>query len=439
MRPLPSRRTRAALVAGLLGMLAGGLGRLPAAGQARGAAAGVRPGWTPPFAPASADLLSGVQAFMTTPAGLSLASQLPSLAAVRSYSPSSETDLRVIGALAARLPADFETRLAAAARRPAGDSREPASLARELGDAYLAAAAEVARTVESRARQIAVAVADGRIEGRELVVAADQLERFGVYGSGAQDKARIVRRLASQQLMEHAQSIANDFLGRQRPFGDERARPGQGSAGTSHPGGQKQIPEAWKLHAYQQPKAATSPGAGNRADGAPPKPKAKPMSRDLYERIGATAGMRAAELEAAYRRTAELYRPERYIDRDTRSILAVTMAFKRIEEAFATLGDPSKRAEYDRGGLSRREPAANPLSANFYERIGATAGMSQAEIKDAYRRAAAAYHPDRSRTSDEALVKAMTKAFQDIGEAYETLSDPRKRAAYDLKLARDRR
>ncbi|MDE2291417.1 MAG: DnaJ domain-containing protein [Elusimicrobia bacterium] len=61
--------------------------------------------------------------------------------------------------------------------------------------------------------------------------------------------------------------------------------------------------------------------------------------------------------------------------------------------------------------------------------------MSQADIKSAYRRAAAAYHPDKSRTDDAALVRAMTKAFQDIGEAYATLSDPQRRAAYDRTLA----
>ncbi|MFA6004679.1 MAG: DnaJ domain-containing protein, partial [Elusimicrobiota bacterium] len=399
----------------------------------RASPTGSRAGWTPPFTPATPAMLSGIQSLLGTPAGLKLTAEIPSLQAVRTYSPTSDADLRAVGALGAHLPPDFEARLADATRRSQTVPDALASLTRTLGGAYRAAVPEVAQAVQARAQQVAVSVAYEQIDGRELVAAANQLERFGLYGPSVQDKASIVRRLASQQIMEHAQRIASDFLSRQRPSDDGRAQPGQGSAGTYDPGGRKKIPEAWKLRAYQ--KAAGS-GASS-AQPAPPEPKANPMSRNLYERIGAAPGMGAAQIEAAYRKTAELHRPERYIDRDTRSIITLTMAYKRIEEAFATLGDPAKRAEYDRGGLPQGPPAANPLSSNFYERVGATKDMSQADIKTAYRRAAAVYHPDKSRTKDEALVKAMTKAFQDIGEAYETLSDPQKRAAYDRKLAKD--
>jgi len=391
---------------------------------------GGRAGWIPPFAPASPAMLGAVQNLLDTPAGLKLAAEIPSLQAVRSYSPASDTDLRAVGALGAHLPPDFEARLKAAAKT---DPDALASLAKTLGGAYQAAVPEVAQAVRARSQQVALSVAYGQIDGRELVAAADQLERFGLFGPSVQEKARIVRRLASQQIMENAQKIASDFLSRQRPADDAQAQPGQGSAGTGGPGGQRKVPEAWKLRAYQK---AAGPGASS-AQPAPPEPKANPMSRNLYERLGAAPGMGAAQIEAAYRKTAELHRPERYIDRDTRSIIALTMAFKRIEEAFAALGDPKKRAEYDRGALPQGPPAANPLSSNFYERIGAAKDMTQEEIKAAYRRAAALYHPDKSRTKDEALVKAMTKAFQDIGEAYETLRDPQKRAAYDRKLAKD--
>jgi len=383
---------------------------VPAAAQMRAA------GWAPPFAPVAPAMLGGIQNLLATPAGLKLTSEIPSLQAVRSLSPASDTDLRAAGAMAAHLPSDFQARLTIVLQAAEKDPEAVTSLTRTLGSAYHEAVPEVARSVQSRARDVVAAVADGRIDGRELVAAAKQLERFDLYGPSVQDKSGIVRRLASQRIMERAQQIAAEFLRSQRSSDDRADRTaGRESAGTYNPGGQKKIPDAWKLQA---------------------SPKAKPMSADLYERIGAKAGMTSAQIEAAYRRTAELYRPERYIDRDARSIIIVTMAFQRIEEAFAVLGDPKTRAKYDRAGPEKSgPPSANPLSKNLYERIGATKDMPQAQIKAAYRRAAAAYHPDKSRTGDEALVKAMTKAFQDIGEAYETLGDPAKRAAYDRKPA----
>ncbi len=395
----------------------------PAAAQSY-EAPGARPSWTPPFAPASPALLGGLQNLLATPAGLKLISDIPSFSAVRSLSPASDTDLRVVGALSAQLPADFDASLAAALRRAQKDPATLAELTKTLGGAYQAAVPEVAKSVRSRARQVVVSVAYDKIGGRALVEASDQLERFDFYGPVVQDQSRIVKRLASQDIMERAQRIAANFLGARS----------QESGFTYAPRGEKKTPEDWKLHASAKPADKTA-SAGRAPPPPPPaEPKAKPKSADLYERIGAARGMTAAQIEAAYRRTAELYRPERYIDRDTKSIIIVTMSFKRVEEAYATLGDPKKRAEYD-GGKLARPPAANPLSDDFYERIGAGKGMSQAEIKAAYRRAAAAYHPDKSRTKEEALVKAMTKAFQDIGEAYATLEDPQKRAAYDRKLA----
>lgn len=411
--------------------LAGGGLLGPAEAQMR--AGPVRGGWTAPFPPVAPGVLGGIQNLLGTPAGVRLAAELPSVQAIKTYSPASDADLRVVGAMGAHLPADFSARLAAAAQGSRTDPATLEALTRELGGAYRAAVPEVARAVQARARQVAAAVAYGQMDGRDIVAAAGELERYGIYGPEVQDKARIVRRLASQQLMENAQKVAADFLRAQRPVDDTQAD--RGSA-------RKAMPEDWRLRAYQK---AAGLGTAGRAKAAPPEPKAapkvepkaEPMSSDLYQRLGAVKGMTAAELDAAYKRTSELHRPERYLDRDARSLIILTMAHRKVEEAFEILGDPAKRAEYDRGGLPRKgPPAANPLSDDYYERIGATRDMSPAELKTAYRRAAAAYHPDKSRTKDEPLVKAMTKAFQDVSEAYETLSDPAKRAAYDRKPAK---
>src|SRR3990172_5521961 len=62
---------------------------------------------------------------------------------------------------------------------------------------------------------------------------------------------------------------------------------------------------------------------------------------------------------------------------------------------------------------------------DYYEVLGVPRNASAEAIKKAFRRLAMQYHPDRNK-EDGAEAK-----FKEIGEAYEVLSDPEKRAAYD--------
>ncbi|MBI2912592.1 MAG: molecular chaperone DnaJ [Chloroflexi bacterium] len=62
---------------------------------------------------------------------------------------------------------------------------------------------------------------------------------------------------------------------------------------------------------------------------------------------------------------------------------------------------------------------------DYYEVLGVPRGASAEAIKKAFRRLAMQFHPDRNR-EDGAEAK-----FKEIGEAYEVLSDPEKRSAYD--------
>jgi molecular chaperone DnaJ len=64
--------------------------------------------------------------------------------------------------------------------------------------------------------------------------------------------------------------------------------------------------------------------------------------------------------------------------------------------------------------------------ATLYDTLGLKKGASQAEIKKAYRKLAAQYHPDRNPGDAAAEEK-----FKDVQNAYDTLSDPEKRKAYD--------
>jgi molecular chaperone DnaJ len=64
---------------------------------------------------------------------------------------------------------------------------------------------------------------------------------------------------------------------------------------------------------------------------------------------------------------------------------------------------------------------------DFYKLLGVSKNASEAEIKQSYRKMAMKYHPDRNKENpEEAEIK-----FKQIKEAYEILSDSKKRAAYD--------
>ena len=63
---------------------------------------------------------------------------------------------------------------------------------------------------------------------------------------------------------------------------------------------------------------------------------------------------------------------------------------------------------------------------DFYEVLGVSKTVTEVELKSTFRKLAMQYHPDRNPGNHEAEVK-----FKEINEAYQTLSDGQKRAAYD--------
>jgi molecular chaperone DnaJ len=65
---------------------------------------------------------------------------------------------------------------------------------------------------------------------------------------------------------------------------------------------------------------------------------------------------------------------------------------------------------------------------DFYEILGVAKNASDDDIKKAYRKLAMKHHPDRNQGE---ATKAAEVKFKEAKEAYEMLSDPQKRAAYD--------
>jgi len=62
---------------------------------------------------------------------------------------------------------------------------------------------------------------------------------------------------------------------------------------------------------------------------------------------------------------------------------------------------------------------------DYYEVLGLPRGATGEDVKKAYRKLALEYHPDRNKAAGAA------DRFKEVNEAYHTLNDPERRAAYD--------
>lgn len=80
------------------------------------------------------------------------------------------------------------------------------------------------------------------------------------------------------------------------------------------------------------------------------------------------------------------------------------------------------------------QPSPSEATQNYYQLLGLTPTASVQQIRRAYRELSKLYHPDTTQLP----AAVATARFQQLNEAYATLSSPERRASYDLKIGYSR-
>jgi DnaJ-domain-containing protein 1 len=79
-------------------------------------------------------------------------------------------------------------------------------------------------------------------------------------------------------------------------------------------------------------------------------------------------------------------------------------------------------------------PVFKPNQTTYYALLGLHPSASVIEIRRVYRELSKSYHPDTTHLPGAIA----TAKFQELNEAYATLSNPERRSAYDLKIGYSR-
>lgn len=128
---------------------------------------------------------------------------------------------------------------------------------------------------------------------------------------------------------------------------------------------------------------------------------------------------RALELDPAYLRARRVRAKAVGQTGDWETAVKDLKAIAEENPSEAGLAEEIRHAELELKKSKRKD---------HYKTLGVEKTATETEIKKAYRKKAIQYHPDKNMGANRDASDAM---FKEIGEAYETLSDAKKREAYD--------
>lgn len=96
---------------------------------------------------------------------------------------------------------------------------------------------------------------------------------------------------------------------------------------------------------------------------------------------------------------------------------------RRALEGSAIASVKRRRPEEAEGGGRRR--LVGGMGKDYYRTLGLSRGASGEDVRKAYRRQALRFHPDKNKEP------GAEERFKEVAEAYDVLSDPKKREIFD--------
>ena len=95
--------------------------------------------------------------------------------------------------------------------------------------------------------------------------------------------------------------------------------------------------------------------------------------------------------------------------------------------------------ETESPGRGDDQPPPPPMlhpDHHYYEILGVAYSATDAELRKAYRKKAAKYHPDKQKGKDEATAAVAIDMFEKANHAYKILTDATKREAYNKVITK---